>query len=70
MKPRIPNDMSTHCQNQGMPRSLPNVRAKGGTAAQAIMPKSTTQTLRTGSRNAPTKARAMTRWANASQSVP
>ena len=70
MMPTAPNDMSMSCHHHGMPRIVPAISASGTTAAQAIMPNWTTQTLRTGSLSGPQNATAITRWANASQSVP
>ncbi len=48
--PKTPNAMSMTLHQKGMPRRGPQTRASGMTPAQAIMPNSTTQMLRTGSR--------------------
>jgi hypothetical protein len=68
--PNTPNDMSITVHRKGIRRIGPQIRASGMMPAQAIIPNSTTRTLRTGSRQGPRKATAMTRWAKASQSVP
>ena len=70
MIPKTPNEQSINRQPNGIPRTLPITSANGTTRAQAILPNSTTQTSFTGSRHGPTNAIAMTKWANASQSVP
>lgn len=67
--PSAPNEQSISCQNQGMPRSVPKISANGTSIPQAIRPKSTTHTLARGSRRGPMNATAITRCANASQSV-
>ncbi len=68
--PTTPKAQSMQRHQRGMPRSAPKTRAQGMTSAQAINPKSNSHRLRTGSHHAPMKARAITRWPNASQSVP
>lgn len=45
-----PKDMSMTDHQKGMPRTGPQIRASGTMPTQAIMPNSTTQMLRTGSR--------------------
>ena len=68
--PTMPNDMSIGIQNNGMPRSGPQIAARGITSTHAIIPNWTTHLLRTGSRIGPAKATAMVMWPKASQSVP
>ena len=68
--PNTPNEMSISVHHGGMPRIGPQTTASGTIAAHAIIPNWTTHTLRTGSRSGPQKATAITRCANASQSVP
>lgn len=48
--PNTPNAMSITVHQNGIPRIGPQIRASGTIPAQAIMPNSTTQMLRTGSR--------------------
>lgn len=48
--PKTPNDMSMTDHQKGMPRMGPQISASGMIPAQAIMPNSMTQILRTGSR--------------------
>ncbi len=50
MTPKTPNDMSMTLHQNGMERIGPQIRASGMIPAQAIMPNSMTQMLRTGSR--------------------
>lgn len=68
--PNTPNDMSSSVHPSGSCRIGPAISASGMIPAQQIMPHSTTQTLRTGSRHGPQNAAAITRCAKASQSVP
>ncbi len=68
--PKTPKDMSTTDHQKGISRIGPQIRASGMMPTQASMPNSTTRTLRTGSRQTPWKATAMTRWAKAGQSLP
>jgi len=70
MMPMIPKEQSIKRQSTGMPRKPPKMNAYGTIIAQAIMPKVNSQRLRTGSRNAPINATAITKCPNASQSVP
>ncbi|RPK90505.1 hypothetical protein EES46_12790 [Streptomyces sp. ADI98-10] len=50
MTPKTPKDMSIRLHQNGMSRIGPQIRASGMIPAQAIMPNSMTQMLRTGSR--------------------
>ena len=70
MMPTTPKEQSIRRQKSGMPRIGPQISAVGTTRTQAIMPNSTIQTFRTGSRSGPRNATAITMWAKASQSVP
>ncbi len=70
MAPNTPKEQSMALHQSGIPLKWPAIKANGMTARQAIKPKSITQTLRTGSRQGPMNATAMTRCAKASQSVP
>ncbi|GAA3095095.1 hypothetical protein GCM10017687_01910 [Streptomyces echinatus] len=51
--PKTPKDMSIRLHQKGIPRTGPHRRASGMMPAQAIIPNSTTQMLRTGSRYGP-----------------
>lgn len=68
--PKIPKQQSTRRHERGMPRKCPAIRARGMTPAHPIRPNVITHLFLTGSMNGPMNAVAMTRWANASQSVP
>jgi hypothetical protein len=68
--PNTPNEQSIKRQPNGISRMPPMTKAKGITSTQAIIPNSMTQMFFTGSRNGPMNAMAITKCANASQSVP
>src|SRR5579871_2836295 len=70
MIPNTPKEQSISRQPNGMPRIPPAHNANGTTSAHAIIPNSTTQIFLTGFLNGPTNATAITKCANASQSVP
>ena len=68
--PKTPKEQSISLHHTGIPLTLPITKAKGMIITQAIIPNSTTQILRTGSRITPMKSTAITMCANASQSYP
>src|SRR5262245_58430375 len=59
MRPKTPKEQSMRRHQMGMPRKVPQMKAKGMTLRQAMMPKSKSQRLRTGSRRAPMKTTAI-----------